>query len=118
MADPPGGTLTHLNPILNVTDLDASIAFYTEILGFKLLHTFGDPADFAIIGHGDHQIYLCHNCQGQRGTWLALFVSDPEGLHEHLMANAVELTMALEASGSEFRANDPDGHVLRFFVAS
>ncbi|MFI7066040.1 hypothetical protein ACIBL3_33925 [Kribbella sp. NPDC050124] len=33
---------------------------YTNNLGFKLLHTFGDPADFAILGHDEREIYLCH----------------------------------------------------------
>lgn len=118
MISPPGGRLHHLNPILNVNDLSTSIAFYTNNLGFTLPHTFGDPTDFAIIGHGEHQIYLCHKGQGQPGTWLGLFVSDPASLYEHLVVNGVKPMTLPESTGSEFRVEDPDGHVLRFFHSS
>ncbi len=114
MTGVPGGELNHLNPILNVSDLGTSIAFYSENLGFELLHTFGDPADFAIIGRGTHQIYLCRQGQGQPGTWLGLFVTDPTALHQHVAANGTKVLMPPD-NGGEFRIEDPDGHVLRIF---
>jgi catechol 2,3-dioxygenase-like lactoylglutathione lyase family enzyme len=36
-----GGVLVHKNPILNVSDLQSSIKFYTEVLDFELLDTIG-----------------------------------------------------------------------------
>ncbi len=36
-----GGALVHVNPILNVSDLQDSIRFYTEVLDFEVLGTFG-----------------------------------------------------------------------------
>ena len=115
MADFPGGTVNHINPILNVADLSASITFYTEVIGFELIHTFGDPADFGIVGRDGHQIYLCEQNQGHPGTWLALFVADPVRTYEHLVANGVEMLTPHRSSEGEFRVVDPDGHVLRFF---
>jgi catechol 2,3-dioxygenase-like lactoylglutathione lyase family enzyme len=115
VADLPGGRLNHVNPILNVSNLTASIAFYTEVLRFELLHTFGDPADFAIVGRDGNQIYLCEHGQGHAGTWLALFVADPAAMYEHLTAENVEMLLPYEGSGGEFRVVDPDSHVLRFF---
>lgn len=111
----PGGKLNHVNPILNVSDLRASIDFYTRIVGFELYHTFGDPADFAIVGRDGEQVYLCEQGQGSVGTWLALFVADQEALHERLQANEVTMLMPYDGAGGEFRVEDPDGHVLRVF---
>jgi catechol 2,3-dioxygenase-like lactoylglutathione lyase family enzyme len=116
MTDAPGGTLHHINPILSVSDLRVSITFYTEVLGFELLHTFGDPATFGIVRRDQHEIYLCVHGQGQPGTWLALFVSDPAALYERFVANGVKVLMPYD--GGEFRVEDPDSHVLRVFSAS
>ncbi|GAB3811730.1 VOC family protein [Kribbella italica] len=113
-----GGALVHINPILNVSDLQASIKFYTEVLDFELLGTFGYPADFGIIRWDQHEIYLCVNGQGQPGTWLALFVSEPAALCDRLVANDAEVLMPYAGDGGEFRVADPDGHVLRVFPSS
>jgi catechol 2,3-dioxygenase-like lactoylglutathione lyase family enzyme len=37
--------LTHLAPLLGVRDVKASIAFYTEVLGFTLKGTYGPDPD-------------------------------------------------------------------------
>ena len=114
--DQPGGKLNHVNPILNTADLRTSIAFYTGILGFDLIHTFADPANFAIVGRDGHQIYLCERGQGAPGTWIALFVSDLADMWEQLAGAEVRVLMPYEADKGEFRVEDPDGHVLRFFA--
>ncbi|WP_406051482.1 VOC family protein [Kribbella sp. NBC_00889] len=113
-----GGALVHINPILNVSDLRASIKFYTEVLDFELLGTFGDPADFGIIRWDDHEIYLCVNGQGQPGTWLALFVSKPAALYDRLVTDEAKVLMPYAGDDGEFRVADPDGHVLRVFPGS
>ncbi len=113
-----GGALVHINPILNVSDLHASIEFYTEVLDFELLGTFGEPADFGIIRWDEHEIYLCVNGQGQPGTWLALFVSEPAAMYDRLAAHGAEIVMPYAGDDGEFRVADPDGHVLRVFAGS
>ena len=113
MVDLPGGRLNHLNPILKVSDLRASLTFSTEVLGFEHLHTFGDPTNFAIIGRNSHQIYLCEGGQGHPGTWLALFVSDQGSLYQRLAASDARIQMPYDGNDGEFRVEDPDGHVLR-----
>jgi catechol 2,3-dioxygenase-like lactoylglutathione lyase family enzyme len=115
VTDFPGGRLNHVNPILNVFDLRASVDFYTRIVGFELYHTFGEPADFAIVGRDGEQVYLCEQGQGSTGTWLALFVADQAALYERLQAHDVTVLMPYDGSGGEFRVEDPDGHVLRVF---
>jgi catechol 2,3-dioxygenase-like lactoylglutathione lyase family enzyme len=39
-----------------VDDVDAALAFYTEVLGFELVQRWGPP--FASIGKGDQQVWL------------------------------------------------------------
>lgn len=114
MAAASDRTLQHINPVLNVADLQASIGFYTG-LGFSLLDTYGDPADFAIIRWGEHEIYLCQGSQGQPGTWLALFISNAADLYDQLVAEGVTVLMPPTESGAEYRIKDPDNHVLRIF---
>jgi catechol 2,3-dioxygenase-like lactoylglutathione lyase family enzyme len=118
VASSTGMHLVHINPILNVSDLQSSITFYTEVLDFTLLDTFGDPADFGIIRWDQHEIYLCENGQGQPGTWLALFVSQPAALYEQLVAHDAKILMPYADDSGEFRVADPDGHVLRVFSGS
>jgi catechol 2,3-dioxygenase-like lactoylglutathione lyase family enzyme len=113
-----GGVLVHINPILNVSDLQASIKFYTEVLDFELLATYGDPADFGIIRWDEHEIYLCVNGQGQPGTWLALFVSKQVALYERLVSAGATILKPYAGDGGEFHVADPDGHVLRVFAGS
>lgn len=105
-------SLTHLNPVLNVSDLQQSIEFYSR-LGFTLLDQYGD--DFAIIRWGENEIYLCQGGQGQPGTWLALFVADAAGLYRELVAEGVTVLMPPADDSSEYRIEDPDRHVLRVF---
>lgn len=113
-----GGDLIHINPILNVSDLQASIKFYTEALDFELLDTYGDPANFGIIRWGPQEIYLCENGQGQPGTWLALFVTEPAALYDQLVTNNAKILTSYTPDGNEFRVSDPDNHVLRIFPGS
>ena len=111
----PGGKINHVNPILRVVNLANSVDFYSRMLGMEVHHTFGEPADFAIVGRDGHQIYLCERAQGHAGTWLAMFVSDPLALREHLMANGVRVVEPDAAGAGEYRVEDPDGHVVRLF---
>jgi catechol 2,3-dioxygenase-like lactoylglutathione lyase family enzyme len=39
-----------------VDDVDAALAFYTEVFGFELVQRWGPP--FASIGKGDQQVWL------------------------------------------------------------
>jgi len=115
MVGRPGGAISHINPILYVSNISASISFYSDALGLELYHEFGDPADFAIVGRDGNEIYLCQGGQGSPGTWLAIFVADLAGLYEHLTATGRSVLMPLQSDKGEFRVEDPDGHVLRIF---
>jgi hypothetical protein len=73
--------LTHVSPILNVSDVPASIAWF-EKLGWERCFSWNEggmiagaadrnehgPAHFAGIANGDVQLFLCKDGQGSRGT--------------------------------------------------
>ena len=54
---------------LKVSDLDRAIAFYRDVLGFELMHRYGDQAAFLSAGGYHHHIGL--------NTWESLGGSPP-----------------------------------------
>ena len=54
-----------VTPILNVSDMDASFAWFAK-LGWKELWRWGDPTGFGAVGSGPCEIFMCRG--GQRGT--------------------------------------------------
>lgn len=56
-----------VTPILDVSDLQASLAWFAK-LGWAKSWDWGDPADFGGIGSGDCTVFLCQDGQGGRGT--------------------------------------------------
>src|SRR5436309_1384978 len=55
-----------INPILNVSDIQASFAWFGR-LGWKRLWDWGDPPGFGAVGSGNCEIFLCQGGQGGRG---------------------------------------------------
>lgn len=123
-----------VNPILNVSDLVASFDWF-ERAGWTKLWEFGEPPSFGAVGSGVVEIFLCHNAQGgrgrsgltrtggadgrddaERGVWLSIWVDDVDAVHEHCLAQGLDVTYPPtdEPWGvREMHLRHPDGHVLR-----
>jgi catechol 2,3-dioxygenase-like lactoylglutathione lyase family enzyme len=104
-----------LQIILSVTDMNASRAFYKEILGFEEVDWGSD--DFTSVNRENAGIYLCKGAQGNPGTWFWVgFGGDIFKLHDDLKAKGVKIRKALTnySWAMEMQVEDPDGHVLRF----
>ena len=127
-------------PILNVSDVDASLAWFAK-LGFKRHFDWsatGDPAaprDFAGVICDGLEIFLCRDGQGGRGrgsnastggpgadqradkgAWVAIWVDDVDAVHERCLAEGLEVTFRPtdEPWGvREMHVRHPDGHVFR-----
>ncbi|TML06154.1 MAG: glyoxalase [Actinobacteria bacterium] len=67
MAIDPRVDIGHVH--LKVSDLDRAIAFYRDVLGFELMHRYGDQAAFLAAGGYHHHIGL--------NTWESLGGSPP-----------------------------------------
>ncbi len=107
--------LEGVQPILAVTDITVSRAFYVDILGFTEEKWGNDH--FTSIKKDGGAIYLCRGAQGQSGTWLWLgFEGNIYELHDRLLAEGVPILLPPTNYpwALEMHVKDPDGHVLRF----
>lgn len=101
-------------PILRVENMEASLHFYVDLLGFK--NAPWGSADFTSVNRDAAGIYLCRQGQGRGGAWVWVGVENAEQLHDELKGKGVAIRMPLtnHAWALEFQVEDPDGNVLRF----
>ena len=119
-----------LTPNLIVADVERSLAFYRDVLGFTVEQTVPDapPLVFAIVRSGPVEVYL--NAPGPAveeypafkdrpiGGTLTLFlrVTGIRAAYEALRTR-VPIEMPLEKKWygvTEFACTDPDGYVITF----
>ena len=121
-----------LTPILNVSDMQASFAWF-EKLGWSKIWSWGAPPDFAAVGSGNVEIFLCLNCQGgrgksernstwdhsegaDRGVWMSIWVEDVDAIYNECLAAGIEVTEPPDDypwNVREMHIRHPDGHVFR-----
>jgi lactoylglutathione lyase len=123
-------TINKLTPNLVVSDVDRSVAFYRDVLGFTVQTTVPDapPFVFAIVTCGGVEIFLnaldaaseeYPAFRDQRiGGTLTLFmeIAGINAAHEALQSK-VKIVMPLEKKWygmTEFAFVDPDGYVITF----
>jgi len=122
--------LSSLTPNLIVSDVERSLAFYRDVLGFTVTQTVPDasPLVFAIVRSGPVEVYL--NAPGPAvaeypafkdrpiGGTLTLFirVAGIRAAYAELKGR-VNVVMPLEKKWygpTEFACTDPDGYVITF----
>ena len=121
-------SLQAISPSFIVSDVDQTIAFYRDMLGFEV--RFQEPAQdpfFAIIGRDGAQIFI--KAEGgiapvpnnTRHPHLRLdafvYVQDPDALAADFAARGAEFSAPLEDTHDGLRGfeiRDPDGYVLFF----
>lgn len=112
--------LKNISAQLLVRDLEASIAFYVQKLGFVLSFRYEDfYAGIEKDGHSIHlkQDYPVKEETRRRGTEDLDLVFAVEGVSDwytELMAKDVEIVQPLRQMpyGTEFYITDPDGYVI------
>ena len=65
-------TIRATNPILCVSDVEASIRYYVEKLGFAVTFSWGEddgPVTFAGVQRDGFEVMLCRDGQGHPGAW-------------------------------------------------
>ena len=125
--------LVHLTPILNVSNIAESFAWF-EKLGWKKAWDWGDPPGFGAVRCGHFEIFLCQNCQGSRGgptprhlgadddtggVWMSWFVATPAEVDAtYQLALEQGLTVTHSPTDEpwgvrECHIQHPDGHTFR-----
>lgn len=127
--------ITAVTPILNVSDLDASFAWFAQ-LGWHKGWDWGEPASFGAVFVGDDiQLFLCLDAQGgrgrgdndrtfgaggderaDRGVWMSVFLDDVDALHERCASAGLDVTFPptdMPWGVREMHVRHPDGHVFR-----
>lgn len=115
---PPHVDLGSAVPILRVENLDASVAYYIERLGFELQWRW-EP--LASVGRGRTSIMLSEGDQGQPGTWVWIAAGDVDELYAELIQRGARVRHPptnYPWGSRECQVTDPDGHVLRFGAGS
>jgi catechol 2,3-dioxygenase len=128
MSEPidPGADIGHVH--LKVADIDRSLAFYRDVLGFEEQQRMGDQAAFILAGGYHHHIGL-NTWESQGGSppppgttgLFHLAIRYPTraalaGAVKRLVANEVPITGASDHGVSEaIYLNDPDGNGIELY---
>jgi uncharacterized glyoxalase superfamily protein PhnB len=106
-------TFERAEPILSVRDISATVAYYTDVLGFKNAE-WGNEF-FTCVIRDRACIYLCKGGQGQPGTWVWVGVQDVSLLYEEYKEKGARIRMTPRNFpwAYEMHVEDLDGHVLR-----
>ncbi len=124
----------HVTPILNVSDIAASFAWF-EKLGWRKCWEWGTPPSFGSVGSGECEIFLCQGGQGSRGrganastfgpsgdqtadkgVWMSIWVDDVDAVHQRCLEQGLEVTWPptdMPWSVREMHVRHPDGHAFR-----
>lgn len=114
-------SINKMSPVLLVADMEASSAFYTERLGFRVDFRYEDF--YAGISLEGCSIHLKKRWsrppdrgRDQEDPTILFSVSGIESIYAQVAANAVQVTQTLREMpyGKEFYIADPDGYVLAF----
>ena len=107
-------------PILACADVERTIDFYVDRLGFEREWVWGDPPDDGGVRRGEVQLYFMRNAalsESCGGREVMLFVEDVDALHaEHVRRGApISEPLRDEPWGlREYSITDLHGHRLRF----
>ena len=100
-------------PVFRVASLADSIAYYVNVLGFKL--DWSHEHSFASVSRARCGIFLCEGDQGHPGAWTWIGVPDARAVHDELVARGARVRHppANFEWALEMQVEDLDGNVLR-----
>lgn len=107
-------TFGRSTPILRVSDMGRSVAYYTDVLGFR--QNWGDSI-FAELSRGETNIMLAHGDQGRGKAWLYVGVNDVDALRDEIAPKGGVIRQGPSNypwGARELHVEDLDGNVLRF----
>lgn len=119
MAD--ANNFSHSAVIFPVSDLDKSIDFYTEKLGFEKTFEWGEPIYYAVVKRGGVGIHLTKRSDGIRPSKyhraLYVFVNDIDKVYDELRNQDIRIVNDIKDRDykmKDFDIEDPDGFIITF----
>lgn len=123
--------IKHLTPLLSVFSMGRSLAFYRDILGFKVVSDSGsgDSSSWVWIRLNDADLMLNDQYEpgheppappAERQKWhhdtCLYFGADPDAVYEFLKSKGIDLQPPKDAPYGmrQLYLNDPDGYNLCF----
>jgi predicted enzyme related to lactoylglutathione lyase len=119
-------TLTGASAVLLVADLERSLAYFRDKLGFET-EAYGDPPDFAAVRRDETIILLAltdkadqivPNWKIQHNIWnVYIRVDDADAMYAEVQERGVEIDYTIYDAPHGFRefgVQDPDGHDIAF----
>ncbi len=119
-------TLTGVSPVLLIADVDRSVEYYRDRLGFTC-DVYGDPPNFVVAVRDEAILLLALCLEPERivpnwrivdMTWNAFIrVDDVEAIYAELQERGVGIDYTLYDAPSGFRefgVQDPDGYDIAF----
>ncbi len=100
-------------PVFRVKDVDASIAYYLNALGFKLQWRASEG--FACVTRDKCSIFMTSDKQSQPRMWIWIGVGDVRALHKQYVASGAKIRNPPSNFewALEMQVEDLDGNVLR-----
>jgi predicted enzyme related to lactoylglutathione lyase len=118
--------LTGISPVLLVAELDRSVAFYRDALGFDC-EVYGDPPDFAVARRDAAVILLALAADGERLVphWQIvdkmvnayIRVDDADAIYAEVQERGAPIDWTIYNAPHGFRefgVQDPDGYDIAF----
>lgn len=107
-----------VHPILGTRDLERSLAFYVEQLGFEL--AFRDPSgpdNYAGVRRARVELHIQQQDEHEMSpTRLRFLIEDPDRLYAEYSALRIQTPLRSTAWGTrEFALYDPDRNALTFY---
>ncbi len=123
-----------LNPILNVSDMQASFDWFAKF-GWEKAWDWGEPPTFGAVKSGACEIFLCLDGQGgrgpnvgkrtfgeggdrsgEKGVWISVWVDDVDDIHRQRVAAVLDNAFPptdVPWGTAQLQVRQADGHVFR-----
>lgn len=116
--------ITGSAPYFIVSDLERSLDYYCDVLGFTRPRLWGEPPCFAMPSRDGFILMLSQTEASPQpnavhdGAWDAYFwITDADALFQEFTARGAHVAYEIcvqEYDIKEFAIKDPDGHILAF----
>jgi len=113
--------ISHAAHVLPVENLQESVSFYKDVLGFTIEFEWGEPIDYVIISSGKVAIHLNKKLDSssasEKHTRIYLFVSEIDQFYEEILKKGAQIKTPIgtrDYGMRDFDIVDPDGYILSF----